>query len=257
MVGENLCMRRTLVKVPTIKEPPQRKYLFRTTCKAQGKECKVVVDSSSIDNLVAVEMVEKLKLKRIPHPMPYKVSWLNKGQQVLVNEKYWVELNIGPYEDKILCDIIPMDVCHILLGRPWQYDREVQHDGKKNAFVIKKGGVSYTLTPLKEHESEIHEGPSVMAVKEKEFMKNLEEEECGYVIVGKPISEAIDNDIKEVPKVVQTLLDKYEGIVVKELLNSLPPIHDVTHHIDLIPDASLPNKATYKMTPQQNEEIKK
>lgn len=32
-IGESLMMRRTLIKVPTIKEPPQRKQLFRTTCK--------------------------------------------------------------------------------------------------------------------------------------------------------------------------------------------------------------------------------
>ncbi|XP_057813771.2 uncharacterized protein LOC131027702 [Cryptomeria japonica] len=142
-----------------------------------------------------------------------------------------------------------MDVCHILLGRPWQYDREAQHNGKKNVFVIKKGRISYTLTPLKEDESAVHEGPSVMVVTKKEFMKNLKEEECGYTIVGKPISEAADNDIKEVPKEVQNLIDKYEGIVVKELPNSLPPICDVSHHIDLILGASLPNKAAYKMTP--------
>ncbi|XP_057819197.1 uncharacterized protein LOC131032282 [Cryptomeria japonica] len=150
-----------------------------------------------------------------------------------------------------------MDVCHILLGKPWQYDREAQHDGKKNVYVIKKGGVSYALTPLKEDESTVHEGPSVMVAKEEEFMKGLEEEECGYAIVGKPILEAINNDNKEVPKEMQTLLYKYEGIVMKELPNSLPPIHDASHHIDLIPGASLPNKATYKMIPEQNEEIKK
>lgn len=116
-VGENLMMRRTLLKVPMVKEPPQRKSLFRTTYKSQGKVCKVV-DSGSTDNLVSLEMVEKLKMKRIPHPTPYKVSWLNKGQQVLVYEQIWVEFNIGGYKDKILCDIIPMDVCHLLLGRP-------------------------------------------------------------------------------------------------------------------------------------------
>lgn len=80
MVGEKLLMRRTLIKVPTIKEPLQRKYLFKTTCMEQGKVCKVVIDSGSNDNLVAIEIVEKLKLKRIPHPTPYKVSWINKGQ---------------------------------------------------------------------------------------------------------------------------------------------------------------------------------
>jgi hypothetical protein len=26
---------------------------------------------------------------------------------------------MGEYRDKVLCDVIPMDVCHVLLGRPW------------------------------------------------------------------------------------------------------------------------------------------
>lgn len=37
----------------------------------------------------------------------------------------------------------------------------------------------------------------------------------------------------------------------------MPPLRDVSHHIDLIPSANFPNKSTYKMTPKQNEEIKR
>ena len=42
-----------------------------------------------------------------------------------------------------------------------------------------------------------------------------------------------------------------------ELPRSLPPIRCVSHHIDLIPGASFPNKAVYRLTPQENEEVKK
>ena len=41
-----------------------------------------------------------------------------------------------------------------------------------------------------------------------------------------------------------------------ELKNNLPPIRSIIHHIELIPGASLPNKESYKLTPQENEEIK-
>jgi DNA-binding PadR family transcriptional regulator len=44
---------------------------------------------------------------------------------------------------------------------------------------------------------------------------------------------------------------------VDEFPSSLPPIRSINHHIDLIPGASMPNKAVYRLTPQQNEEVKR
>eukprot|EP00253_Pinus_taeda_P013925 PITA_13925 len=117
---EALLLNKILLK-PTkeASEPTQRKSLFRTVCKSHGKCCKVIIDSGSTDNLVATEMVEKLGLKRLKHPTPYKVSWLQKGHQLLVDEQCEVEFRIGKYHDTVVCDVMPMDVCHILLGRPW------------------------------------------------------------------------------------------------------------------------------------------
>ena len=61
-----------------------------------------------------------------------------------------MEFQIGTYKNEILCDIIPMDVCHILLGSPWQYDRKAVHDGRKNTYSLKKGGKRHTLSPLED-----------------------------------------------------------------------------------------------------------
>jgi hypothetical protein len=121
-------------------EPTQRRSLFRTMCKSKGKCCKLVIDSGSMDNLVSIEMVEKINLKKTPHLTPYKVSWLQKGHQVLVNEQCKVEFQIGGYKDEVLCDVFPMDVCHILLGRPWQFDKNAIYDGKKNTYTFEKDG---------------------------------------------------------------------------------------------------------------------
>lgn len=60
---------------------------------------------------------------------------------------------------------------------------------------------------------------------------------------------------REVPEDVQKVLDRYQGIVVKGTPNSLPPMRDISHQIDLIHGATLLNKPTYKMTPLKNEEI--
>ena len=80
-------MKRVLVKTEKkVHEPSQRKSSFGTKCKSQGKCCKIIIDSGSTYNLVSIEMVEKLGLERMKHPTPYKVSWLQKGHQLLVNE---------------------------------------------------------------------------------------------------------------------------------------------------------------------------
>jgi hypothetical protein len=91
--------------------------LFITACKAKEIFCKVIIDNGSTNNLVSIEMVEKLELKTDAHPNPYKVSWLQKGHQLMVSQQCQVEFKIRGYMDEILCDVIPMDVCHILLGR--------------------------------------------------------------------------------------------------------------------------------------------
>ena len=79
-VGEDLLMNNVLLKLEKeVVESSQRKALFRSTCKFQGKIFKLFVDSGSTNNLVSTKMVEKLKLRKVKHPTPYKVSWLHKG----------------------------------------------------------------------------------------------------------------------------------------------------------------------------------
>jgi hypothetical protein len=112
-------------------------------------------------------MVEKLGLKKTIHPIPYKVSWLQKGHQLLVNEQCEVEFQIGSYKDKVLCDIMPMDVCHILLGRPWQYDRKEIHDGRRNTYTFEKDGEKHTLLPLKDEGATEEVNPKVLLISGK------------------------------------------------------------------------------------------
>jgi hypothetical protein len=139
-------MRKVLLKPEKEAEnPAQRNSLFQTTYKTKNRVCKVIVDNGSTYNLISIEMVEKLELETIVHPSPYRVSWLQKGHQVNVTKQCLVEFKIGGYKDEILCDVIPMDVCHLLLGRPWKYDRNVVHDGRKNTYTLEKNGRTHML----------------------------------------------------------------------------------------------------------------
>jgi len=55
---------------------------------------------------------------------------------------------IGKYVDEVMCDVVPMQASHILLGRPWQYDRKAIHNGVKNRYTIIKDSKTITLAPL-------------------------------------------------------------------------------------------------------------
>lgn len=48
-----------------------------------------------------------------------------------------------------MCDLLPMDVYHIMLGRHWQYNRDAKHNGNQNTFSFKNDGKLHTLTASK------------------------------------------------------------------------------------------------------------
>jgi hypothetical protein len=50
----------------------------------------------------------------------------------------------------MLCDVILMDVYHLLLGRPWKYDRNVIHDRIKNTYTLEKNVRTHMLLPVEE-----------------------------------------------------------------------------------------------------------
>eukprot|EP00253_Pinus_taeda_P022420 PITA_22420 len=282
--GEALVLNKVLLKpAKEVAEPDQRKALFRTVCKSRGKCCKFIIDSGSTDNLVAMEMVEKLGLKKLKHPTPYKVSWLQKGHQLLVYEQCEVEFQIGKYRDKILCDGMPMDVCHLLLGRPWQFDRSAVHDGKTNCYKFVKDGIKHTLVPIKEENTAEASGVkallldgikhTLVPIKEentaeasgvkalllggKEFIKQIEDSEINFAVIRRPRAVVLHTQISDLPEEVQRLLQDFGDIVVDDLPDELPPRRGISHCIDFIPGASLPNKAAYRMSPKDHEEIRK
>ena len=69
-------------------------------------------------------------------------------RSVKVQHTVSVSFNIGAYEDTVECDVVPMTVCHMILGRPWQYDKGALHDGHTNMFSFKRNDKNYVLRPM-------------------------------------------------------------------------------------------------------------
>ena len=56
---------------------------------------------------------------------------------------------MGDYKDEIYCNVLPIDVAHVLLGRPWLYDLNVTNFGKDNIYSFKYKGKNIISKPAK------------------------------------------------------------------------------------------------------------
>ena len=72
--------------------------IFQSTCTIGGKVCHFVIDSTSYENVISEQAVQKLGLKTKQHHLPYKLAWLKKGNYVKVSKlclvSFFVALSI-------------------------------------------------------------------------------------------------------------------------------------------------------------------
>ncbi|XP_061999091.1 uncharacterized protein LOC133716395 [Rosa rugosa] len=249
----NIVLQRVLL---CPKEEGQRRNIFRSLCSINNKVCNLIVDNGSCENFVAKKLVEYLQLPTQPHEAPYSLGWVKKGPQVRVVESCKVPVSIGKhYKDEVMCDIIDMDACHILFGRPWQYDVDVTYKGRDNVMLFMWKDHKIAMAPVCQFEkSGGKKGESFLTLSSSEFEMEeaFKESEifCPVVIKG---LLAAENEEVVIPKEVQNMLGEFEELIADELPNELPPMRDIQHQIDLVPGASLPNLPHYRMSPKENE----
>ncbi|CAG7870748.1 unnamed protein product, partial [Brassica rapa] len=61
----------------------------------------------------------------------------------------------------------------------------------------------------------------------------------------------------EVPDVVQDLMGRYKDVFPDEIPAGLPPVRGIEHQIDLVPGAPLPNRAAYRVNPEEAKELER
>ena len=127
---------------------PQRRNLFQTKFVVKGHVVRVIIDGGSCNNLASMEMVEKLCVTTTRHPHPYYIQWFNDCGKLKVTRRVRVPFTLGSYHDYVDCDVVPMQACSLLLGRPWQYNNSVSHHGRTNSYTLVFNGKIITLLTL-------------------------------------------------------------------------------------------------------------
>ncbi|KAK8684243.1 hypothetical protein V6N13_040273 [Hibiscus sabdariffa] len=267
-VMEIMVVKRSL-NVQQVQDEQQRENIFHTRCKVQDKVCVVIIDSGSCTNVASSVMVDKLGLKTTRHPNPYKFQWLNDDGELKVTRQVVVPFSIGNYKDEVLCDVVTMDATHLLLGRPWQFDKKVMHDGYTNRYSFSHAGKKITLAPLTPSqvcEDQAALRKSIEAAREKkkmnvyassrEIRKCLSTHQSVFILMFKDhclLAEFSD----DFPAPILSLLQEFKDVFPDETPKGLPPLRGIEHQIDFIPGATIPNRPAYHTNPEETKELQR
>ncbi|XP_020700689.2 uncharacterized protein LOC110112721 [Dendrobium catenatum] len=253
--GEPLiCILEKLLLAPRQSSPSQRHALFRTRCTVNGKVCDLLIDSGCTENIISRSVVQSLQLKTTKSASPYKITWVKRGIDIAVTESCRVTFSIGKqYVCEIVCDVLDMDVCHIILGRPWQFDAGAIYDCRANVYTLEWKGRRLRLLPHCDAHVKVQppKQAAMHLVTGRNLVRCWQEHSPMFALLlaesnAAPQQQCPNNDINQ-------LLQQYRELTPDELPAELPPLRDIQHCIDLTLGASLPNLPHYRLNPKEQQ----
>uniref|UniRef100_A0A2N9G9Y3 Reverse transcriptase n=1 Tax=Fagus sylvatica TaxID=28930 RepID=A0A2N9G9Y3_FAGSY len=177
-------------------------------------------------------------------------KWLNDCGEVRVDRQVLVTFSIGKYLDEVLCDVVPMHAGHILLGRPWQYDRRAIHDGFKNMYSFVKEGKTIKLAPLTP--SQVYEDQ--LKLKSEVAHKRKSEKEIEQKRKSKSENEQKRKSEKEIRAKKKESLSMYSQ---RRCLMSCHPLEALNTRLILCPELLFQTDLAYSSNPEETKELQR
>src|SRR5947207_7491322 len=83
-----------------------------------------------------------------------------------------VPISIGSYHDHVDYNVVPMDACYLLLGRPWIYDIDALHHGRTNQYTFVFQDKKFVFEPMTSFEIRKLHAPQSEQIKQQGVNKN-------------------------------------------------------------------------------------
>ncbi|XP_048596390.1 uncharacterized protein LOC125578135 [Brassica napus] len=166
-----------------------------------------------------------------------------------------------------------MEASHILLGRPWQFDRRVTHDGLTNKPSFECKGKRTILVPLTP--KEVHQDQLQLQKKKEIDLKPEQNKQHNFYAKTGDIKRSLYSNqsvllfvLKETllnltdctpvyPSEMATLLQEYKDVFPEDNPIGLPPTRGIKHQTDFVPGSALPNRPAYRTNPVETKELQR
>ena len=103
----------------------ERNALFHIRVITKQTKIDTLIDSGSQANLISEEVVKKLGLTTKPHKKPYPLWWVCKDKILQVTKQCDLKFAItSKFINEVEFDVVLVDICGIVLGSPYLYDRK-------------------------------------------------------------------------------------------------------------------------------------
>ena len=200
--------------------------------------CRFIADGGSCNNIGSALLVEKLGLPTHHHPHLYHMQWLNNSGIVKVSSMVRLLFSIGDYHDEVDCDIVPMQACHLLLGRPWQFNVDSMHFGRSNKYIFIHKEKKVVLVPLSLED--IHSSDVARKKREESEKRKLcETSKNSKGETPKPSSHIKPPENTKLPRQTECLFVSKSDL--REVRNTTAPFFELLHKEVILSTNDLPS----------------
>ncbi|XP_020676274.1 uncharacterized protein LOC110095183 [Dendrobium catenatum] len=175
--------------------------------------------------------------------------------EIAVTDMRRVQFSIGKhYSCEVLCDVVDMDVCHLILGRPWKFDVGAMYDGRANTYSLEWKGRRLRLLPHSSQGDKTNQVPAVLHFVTCNALLNLyQEHSLLFALVLRESTPMSESRMKQPP--IEHLLDQIRDVLADPAPTALPPLRSLQHQIDLIPGSTLPNLPHHRLSPMEHQAL--
>ncbi|KAK1377226.1 hypothetical protein POM88_033419 [Heracleum sosnowskyi] len=182
------------------------------------------------------------------------IGWIQKDSGLSVTQQCTFRFALHEsYIGEIISDVVPIDVCQVIFGNPYLWDRYALYDMRNRKYTFTKDGAQFVIRVVQPPQ-----GINLITTAQAKRLVNA----CGKFVL------LMVRQCEELPsKVSLTSLSTKQDSDLKQLkiqfgdlfqdLTGLPPRRSIEPDITLVGESSLPNLGLYHTSLQESDEIKR